>query len=355
MLKYVSVADWAIILGLGLALLGLLWIWQRRGSSSPENVRERQPKAMGQMLAHALLYVLKLTLFAVSAFVLIGGGVMAYESWQSMLLETVPAPSDVEIPSDLPFAVEEVTFAGGDGLMMACWLVPSQNGGMIILLHGYDSNRLAMRWHAEKLVEAGYGVLMMDERASGESEGAYRSFGWEDPADVGGAVAFLQEHTDAGADHIGAAGCSMGGQIALQSAAYHPQIEAVWADGPAGVRGADHTPPDNWATAISYVSGYLIDRMYEQHLGIEAPAPMIEIIDDIAPRPMMLVGGGTPMPYFNSEEPRLKYFAQFAGGNAEVWIIPEAYHCDGPAYRPDEYSARLIAFFDEAFALSAVR
>ena len=32
-------------------------------------------------------------------------------------------------------------------------------------------------------------------------------------------------------------------------------------------------------------------------------------------------------------------------------IIEEAHHCDGPKLRPDEYAARMVAFFDAAFGL----
>ena len=85
-----------------------------------------------------------------------------------------------------------MTFTGGDGVTLAGWFAPPENGATIILLHGYGGNRLGMRWHAEVLVEAGYGVLMYDERASGESGGTVRSFGWQDGADVGGAVEYLK-------------------------------------------------------------------------------------------------------------------------------------------------------------------
>jgi len=67
---------------------------------------------------------------------------------------------------------------------MAGWFIPSRNYATIILLHGYGGSRTAMIWHAEQLVEAGYGVLMYDERASGKSEGTHRSYGWEDTRDL---------------------------------------------------------------------------------------------------------------------------------------------------------------------------
>ncbi len=294
--------------------------------------------------------MLRLVGFAVGAFVVIGGSVLVYEDYQATVMDLAPAPSRVEIPKDLPFEVQEVTFAGGDGLTMAGWFVPPQNGATIILLHSYGGNRATMLWHARVLVKAGYGVLMYDERASGESGGTQRSYGWQDPADVGGALAYLKRRPEVKPGRIGIAGCSIGGQIALQGAAYYPEIGAVWADGPSLVRAADSPPPDNWATGIFLVSGYILDWMSEQQLGVKAPPPMIEIIGRIAPRPIMLVGGGTPLSYVGSEARRLERYAAYAGENAGVWVIPEAHHCDGPTQRPEEYSARLVGFFSKAFS-----
>ena len=79
---------------------------------------------------------------------------------------------------------------------------------------------------------------------------------------------------------------------------------------------------------------------------------MIEIIDDIAPRPLMLIAGGVERPFLGNEAAFAYRFAQFAGDNADVWVIDEAYHCDGPKLRPEEYAERMVNFFDAAFNIS---
>jgi pimeloyl-ACP methyl ester carboxylesterase len=217
------------------------------------------------------------------------------------------------------------------------------------LLHGYGGNRTAMLWHAKQLTKAGYGVLMYDERASGESEGTYRSYGWEDPWDVGSALDFLSEKTDVDPGKIGIAGCSIGGQIALQGAAYYPQIGAIWADGASSIRAQDIHKPTNPIFALLVVGNYMLDWMYEIKLDIDAPAPMIEIIGNIAPRPIMLVGSGIPHPFVGSEGDHLEFYARYAGENAELWVLPDAGHCGGPRARPEEYAHRMVEFFDTAF------
>jgi pimeloyl-ACP methyl ester carboxylesterase len=233
---------------------------------------------------------------------------------------------------------------------MAAWYVPSQNGSVIILLHGYGTTRTAMTWHAERLYEAGYGLLMYDERASGESEGEQRSYGWQDAVDVGGAIRYLQSKPELNQGQIGIVGCSVGGQIALQGAAYYPQIQAVWADGAATIRAKDMLPKTHPILLLARPSSYLIDWMMAQKLEMTLPSAIIEIIGTID-KPIMLVAGGTPLPLYGAESEIQARFASFAAENTEVWVIDEAVHCDGPQHRPEEYGARLVAFFDDALDL----
>ncbi|HSD85197.1 MAG TPA: alpha/beta fold hydrolase, partial [Anaerolineae bacterium] len=215
-----------LIVGLVIFLFVILLLVQRqRRNKTPVPPPRSRPRRI-------LVATLKLIGFAMIAFILIGGAVMYYLADQTVRSDLAPAPSQVEIPNGLAFPVEEVTFKGGDDLTLAGWFAPPQNGATIILLHGYGGNRTAMIWHARKLVEAGYGVLLYDERASGESEGQRRSYGWEDPEDVAGALRYLSERPEVDAQRIAIAGCSIGAQIALQAAARYPALKAVWADGP---------------------------------------------------------------------------------------------------------------------------
>lgn len=257
---------------------------------------------------------------------------------------TRPFPYDVMLPEDSTLAVEEISFASSDDVKLAGWFVPSQNGAFIILLHGFGGNRSEMVWHAEKLVKAGFGVLLYDERATAESTGAYRSFGWQDTADVTAALAFLNQHPDVNQDKIGMAGCSVGGQIALRSAAQTPEIAAVWAEGASIVRAADYGSENYWLIDMFMLVTHISDGMTARRLGITAPPPLIEIIGDIAPRPIMLLAGAEN----GFEVERINRYASLAGSNAAVWQVPGGYHCDGFEVQPDEYAARMVDFFTTA-------
>jgi len=344
---------WSVFETIGIILILAFFLsWVVRSVKRNRLKHTVAPKTLYGRIGFSLLYVLRVIGVGVGAFLAVALFVMVERNIYSVLTESMPAPSEVDLLPAMPIEVQEVTFAGGDGLTMAGWYVPSQNEATVILLHGYGGNRTAMLWHAEQLVKAGYGVLMYDERASGESQGTRRSYGWEDPRDVQGAIRFIETETGNNLEKIGIAGCSIGAQISLQSAAHYPELEAVWADGPSTVRAKDIPPPKNPIMALIILGNYSLDWMFEIKLGIDAPAPMIEIIDNISPRPIMLVGGGQPQPLIGSEgDVILPRYAHYAGSNAQMWIIPEAIHCDGPARRPDEYARRMIEFFDAALGI----
>ena len=347
-IRYWPLFEVTLIVGVFAVIIWRLWRSVRQRAQSKPAPR---PTTLGGKVRFVGLYILKLLGVGIGTFLAIALVVMIDRNILSVITESAPTPSQVDIPADLSFDVEEVTFLSEDGLRIAGWYVPPENGALVILLHGYSGNRTAVIWHAEQLTKAGYGVLMYDERASGESEGEYRSYGWEDPRDVGGALAFLNEKPEIDASKIGIGGCSIGGQIALQGAAYYPQIGAVWADGASSVRAQDIHKPTNPIFVLLVAGNYMLDWMYEVKLGIDAPTPMIEIIDNIAPRPIMLVGSGIPHPFVGSEGDHLKNYAQHAGENAELWVIPDAGHCGGPRARPEEYATRMVKFFDTAFEI----
>lgn len=338
-----------ILGGIFTFLLAILHIRLNKSGNENHNFEHASLTAGGK-LWYALRYVLKLGGFAVLSLLLVVVAMMVFRVFYSLQRDFSAAPSQVEIPSGLPFQIEEVSFVSEDGVRIAGWYVPAQNDVTIVLLHGYSTNRTAMLWHAKELVAAGYGVLLYDERASGESGGDHRSYGWEDPRDVKGALRFLKDKTDQ--DRVGIAGCSMGAQIAIQSAVYYPEIGAVWADAPATIRAQDMPPQRDPLVQLILIGNYMTDWASAMELGMTPPKPLIEIIGEIPPRPIMLVGSGMKRPLFDTEGEFMKHYAGYTNGKAKVWVIPDAGHCHGPGVRPQEYSARMITFFDSAFGIA---
>ncbi|MFV0556228.1 MAG: alpha/beta hydrolase [Lactovum sp.] len=69
-----------------------------------------------------------------------------------------------------------------DNLEQKAWYVPAEKktNQTVIVVHGYRSDKTAMRQYGQLFHELGYNVLMPDNRAAGESEGQLISYGfWE--------------------------------------------------------------------------------------------------------------------------------------------------------------------------------
>ena len=248
-------------------------------------------------------------------------------------------------PADLGFEYEAVTLTTGDGLRLAGWYIPSQNRAAVILLHGYGGSRGGMLLRAEILARHGYGVLLYDQRASGESEGEYRSFGWADVADVPLAVAFLQGRADVDPVRIGILGFSIGGQIALQAAAQSAEIHVVVAEEPGFARLEDLPPlpslGEHWI-AFNYRLAFV---GLEWRTGVQPPAGVVAGLDRIPPRPVFFLATG------ETEEASywmVRHYYDLAGKPRTWWHVPEAGHGHIPELRPEEYEARIVAFFDKA-------
>lgn len=344
---YWVIGELAVILVSFSLIIYKLW---RDIKTKKQAGKQKPPDTFSEAISYYTKSALRVFGVGLGAFVGVALFISIERSVLTVYLETAPTPSKVTIPPDLGFNVENVSLESEDGITLSGWFAPPQNNATIILLHGYGGNRTGMIWHARQLVGAGYGVLMYDERASGESTGGYRSYGWEDTRDIKTAIQFLK--TQNAGNNIGAAGCSTGADIAVYGAALYPELGAIWGDGNTTVRAQDLPAPGNPLMALLIGGNYLTDWLYTVKLGIEAPAPMVDVLHKISPRPIMFVGGGMERPVVGSEGELFTHrFAEIAGSNAQAWVIPEATHCDGPFQIPEEYSQKMIAFFDEAFGI----
>jgi fermentation-respiration switch protein FrsA (DUF1100 family) len=252
-------------------------------------------------------------------------------------------------PADLGFDYESVALTTTDGLTLFGWYIPSQNGAAVILLHGYGANRAEMVKRAGILAEHGYGALLYDQRASGESEGEFRSFGWTDAADVPAALEFLDGRDDIDPERVGVLGFSQGGQIALRAAA-SDHVRAVVAEEP-GFSTLQDLPRltglgERWIV-FNYRLGFI---GLEWYTGVHDPSGVVEGLADIAPRPVLWIATGA------RDEPGywlVRHFYDEASEPKEWWHVAEAGHGRIPDVRSEEYEERIVGFFDAALLLES--
>jgi uncharacterized protein len=244
--------------------------------------------------------------------------------------------------ADLGRPYVDVSLRTSDGLRLAGWYVPSRNGAAVIAFPG----RKGPIRHAHMLVRHGYGVLLLDRRGEGESDGHFNAHGWGGEPDLRAAVAYLRARPDVRGGRVGGLGLSVGGEVLLQTAAHEPGLLAVVSEG-AGLRSAaeqKHMPgappePIRWIAPITMETAagvVLSDNL--------PPTDLVDLMPRIAPRPVLLIRGMKG----NGDEALNRIYSDAAGPTATLWEIPRANHTGGLSAAPAEYERRVVGFFDRA-------
>lgn len=244
------------------------------------------------------------------------------------------------------FDYESVTFPARDGLRIAGWYVPSKNGAAVVLSHSFSSNRAMTLRVMAMLAEEGYGVLMIDLRAHGESEGEIFTL-WQAGDDVLGAVDYLQTRPEVDPERIGVWGFSAGAAASVHAAAQSEAIQGVVADGLSWTRFKDarglYRGPTYQYFLLDWVQMTATDLFYA---GGSHPRALVDDVGLIAPRPLLiLVAEDHP---FDNEALAAEQYKRIGGESVSVWIVPGAVHGGGWKLQPDAYQRHLLDFFGGA-------
>lgn len=287
--------------------------------------------------------LIELLIAALAVTILIAGAVGLYGSQQITKRRTPDVRTD---PADYGLSYEEVAFQSRDGLTLRGWFIPAEKpSGTIVFCHGHGGSMDPDIEYAPAFHDHGYNVLMFDFRGHGRSKGQRVSMGYYERLDLLGAVDYLQSR---GIDRVGVLGFSMGGAVAISTAPQSDAIHAVVSDGAfarlgsAIASGVRERGLPNWVAA--WVSTLII-CVASLRLGAWLPrADPICWVDKIAPRALLIIHGGLD-PYISLAEVQELYAK--AGEPKELWVAPEAGHRLVDKQEPDEYRAKLLAFFDK--------
>jgi pimeloyl-ACP methyl ester carboxylesterase len=248
----------------------------------------------------------------------------------------VPSAENVGQP---PGGFESVILQTTDNLSLAAWFARPKNGAAIILIHGAGGSRETLRAYADFLVSNGFGVLAVDMRGHGQSEGDTNRLGWLGSRDVQAAVSFLEKQADV--SQIGGLGISMGGEVLLGAASDFPSIRAIVADGATRRSLQELTTLPSEQPLVRNFTARVMYTAVQLFSGEQPPMPMLASMQAAKGTSFLLIAAGT-----NELEVAFnKYFADALGERAELWIVPEAPHTGAYALYPDEYEARVIEFF----------
>jgi alpha-beta hydrolase superfamily lysophospholipase len=236
-----------------------------------------------------------------------------------------------------------------DGVTLKGWKVcpPAPNTDWVLLFHGVSDNRTGVIGHAEFLLRHGYCVVMMDSRDHGESGGGMATYGWKERYDTVGITDAL--YASEKVRHLYALGVSMGGAIALQSAAVEPRIEAVVAEAPvANLREVSYDyaglHAGSWlGKTLFRPAPMMVMRSVEKEGGFKP--------EDVSPEkavaarafPVLLICGtrDSTIPCRHAER-----IYKAASGPKELWVVRGAAHAAALGQAAAEYERRTISFFE---------
>jgi uncharacterized protein len=252
-------------------------------------------------------------------------------------------------PADVELAYREVGIQSTDGLELAGWWVPGNDPSRaVVLVPGIVIDKVGRHVleTASVYAEAGYGVLIIDLRAQGRSEGERVTMGYEEVRDVRGALSWLNERGFS-RDEVVLHGFSMGGATALRAA---PQSgvaavveESAYADLPLILR--QQLPKVSGLPSFFIPGIFLMGKLF---LGID---PWAVRPEEDARR---LCEEGVPLLIIHSTDDETTPFEharriKAACPEATFWRI-EGYEHVG-AYAHPEYRQRLLDFLrTEPFA-----
>lgn len=285
-------------------------------------------------------------LFLAFSILLIVLTLLAYLSSNYLLARRKPdAPAS---PADFDLAFDDVEFPSGDGTTLRGWYIPARSTtatSTVIICSGangsIDADTAFLPWfHNFDL-----NVLIFNWRAHGHSDGQITTLGYDERYDLIAAVEYAKSR---GASKIGVLGLSMGGAVALSTAAICPDIDAVAADSAfvhivtavaAGL--SERGLPDG----LAYPIARLILITAGLRLGKDLfQADPVQWIDRVAPRPLLLIYGDSD-PFAPRAEVELLY--RRAGEPKDLWRVPQAAHRQIQTLEPDTYRTRLTRFFND--------
>jgi fermentation-respiration switch protein FrsA (DUF1100 family) len=279
------------------------------------------------------------------ALLAVGGGVVAFSVVLPIAIAIVAThrPREAMETVDLGRPHQVVRVRTEDGLVLQGRYVRSRNGAAVIVFPGSSSRAP----QARVLARRGYGVLMLDMRGYGASEGDPNAFGWGATRDVEAGVAFLQRRPDVEPGRIGGLGFSVGGEQLLETAAHVRALRAVVSEG-AGERSVRETllrGMAGWPSAPMAAVQTAAVALLSGHL---PPPALQDLVGRIAPRPIMLIHAGHGR---GGEDLQPSYY-EAAGAPKALWYVREATHTGAFTARPRAYARRLIAFFDRALLVA---
>lgn len=232
-----------------------------------------------------------------------------------------------------------IVVPGPDGAVRG-WHLPGTPGrGLVVLLHGLRGSRLQMLARARFLQQAGYGAVLVDLPAHGDSEGARITFG----ARESGAVRALMRHVRATwpAERVAVVGVSLGAASFVLAELDEPPAAAVLESLYPTIREAVE---DRLTQRLGPLGRWGVDPLlWQLPLRLGVSEQQLRPIDRVARLhlPLALASGSEDR---HTRWPQTQRLFDAAAPPKELWRFEGAAHEDLHAFAPADYQQRLLRF-----------
>ncbi len=245
-----------------------------------------------------------------------------------------------ETPGNYGWDYEEVGLTTADNFKIKGWYVPAANktNSTIIVLHGYPFDKGNIL-SVTPFLHKDFNLFLIDLRGFGESQPTYTSFGHREKKDVQAAVDFAKK--EKGQTNIGIYGFSMGGAVAIISAANNNDIKAVVSDSAyAEISEMARAKYGNLGV-LNDILGF-VTKIIGSVWFRTAPSSVSPIshISNVK-APILLIHGENDTQIPIEEAYKLKK----ANQKTELWVPKGLDHTDAHAELKDAYESRILEFF----------
>lgn len=240
--------------------------------------------------------------------------------------------------NDVKVDVELTSF---DGTILRGLYFPSRNGAAVIVQHGYADHSGAVLHIANMLYQQGFGVITMDLRAHGKSEGELVTFGRDESRDMSYAVDYLAQREEVDPGKIGAYGWSLGAATVLLQGAANENIKAVVADSPFDAINDENLQEFTdtiWPlpSLIGFFSSLISGVDFEK----ESPIANLSVYQN-KPLFILIAGSDTIVDPRSGE----RLVSELGQSKVQVWREPSFDHVRFSFDAPDRFSKDVGQFF----------
>ncbi len=245
-------------------------------------------------------------------------------------------PACAEPISTLP-GFQPVQMITSDGVHLAGWWRPPQNGRVIIFLPGHAGSRDQLSVEADFLAAHGYGILSLDSRGC---SGSKATLGLLESQDALEMLEFVKGQPQV--NKIALFGYSAGGAAAILAAGRSDRFDALVVAGNYHDLASEIYNRLSAPLSLEWLLQRGVTLAFRVQLGLwPSELNPAGVLPAVAPRPLLLIHGEGEAA---SSRARDQYTA--AGEPKELWIVPGAGHGEYLQAAPQAYPQRILQFYD---------